>query len=150
MILDTVYKFSVLVAPSLIPGAGMGAHLTYEGAMRLKSTWKDHGQEKEEIPPRSSTGSVDDNFDEPLEALCPSGEKIAIKLTGQILERQADPSSRPPIEVYEDVVGISFPDRLANKLIDLGCYGPLLSSDRKTESLYLVKNFLFSNRRKLV
>ena len=119
----------------------MGAHLTYEGAMRLKVTSMCHDHEEES--PRQP--AIEEKFHEPLEAICPSGEKLAIKLRGRVIE---DRSQKPPIENYDDVADMPFPDRLAGKMINLGSYGPLLSSDRKTSSQYMVKNFIFSNKRK--
>mmetsp|Transcript_32065 Transcript_32065/g.78101 ORF Transcript_32065/g.78101 Transcript_32065/m.78101 type:complete len:819 (-) Transcript_32065:233-2689(-) len=120
----------------------MGAHLTYDGAMRLKVTSRGHDH-VEESRQRSV---IEEKFRESLEAVCPSGERLTIKLQGQVLEDCADRFEKPTIEDYDDVADMPFPDRLADKMIDLGSYGPLLSSDRKTESQYSLKNFIFSNK----
>jgi hypothetical protein len=123
----------------------MGAHLTYEGAMRLKSTCGYHYENESRT--HVSEG-LDGEFGVSLEALHPSGRKIKIKLIGQIAERNSDKGGHPLIDEYEKVPGIPFPARLGKRSINLGCYGPLLSSDRKGETPFLVKNFIFANARK--
>lgn len=80
LFLDTIYDLKIQVKQSEIPGAGMGAFLTFEGARLLKEELRTVAAKTREERIFHETDTT-----KPLEAAYPGGYGVAVKLTGKNL-----------------------------------------------------------------
>jgi hypothetical protein len=154
---DTIYEFRVDTGPSGIRNAGNGAFLTFLGARKLKKEYRMQQAAKKHKP-----------F---LQARDIFGRHINVKLKGEGLVEECDEdalkTSLPPLyhyddnphlednrgvpslfgrmlDDYEDLAKATFSSSDPGcSWIDLGRYAPLLPTDRKYQSSFDIKNFVW-------
>jgi len=144
-----LYEFVVNVKQSnCSPYAGNGAFLTYNGAkiLRSRSRWKKKG----DIPHKQTRKPLDASFST-------SGASVTLKGTGlHGDEHHFGPENDDSVGLYNEFTLADFADTNDNITFSskhVGCalielesrYAPLIPEDRKTDKVFFVKDFLFSN-----
>lgn len=143
---EVLYDFLVDIRDSFIPGAGRGVFLTFKGVRVLRAERRlDFGNMKP-----SRTRAL-------LEAKFLDGRSgLTVRLTGNNLHDDEHLMGKPdgvgafkqycPKEDFrraDDNITFCSYD-VGCGLIELGRYAPLLPSDRKTDTVFAMKNFIFS------
>jgi len=144
---EILYEFVIDVRESTIPGAGLGAFLTYVGARTLKE-----GKQKKvgDITPACTRYLT--------EAVLPgSGNGLTVKISGKDIHGDEHlmgdvdgvglwkqySASEDFIQSNDNITFCSY--EFGCGLLELGRYAPWLPSDRKTNLVFGIKDFLFSN-----
>ncbi|KAL3910313.1 MAG: hypothetical protein SGILL_007741, partial [Bacillariaceae sp.] len=158
---DTIYQFRVTAGPSGIANGGNGGFLTFLGARRLKQ------QRKRQEPPLGGSHKLSkplleacDGFRRPWRIKLTGrgfedfhGETVTalpyldrIENDGNVAESQEHLPGGYTLDDFEECEGVVFSS--TNPMcssIDLGCYAPFLHTDRKFQSTFDIKNFVWSN-----